>query len=78
MTVAVRMLAYGMMGDLMDEYMRFGESTALHVLKKIVKVMISIFFGKYIRSLNNNDIARLLTISQNHEFPQMLRSIDYM
>jgi hypothetical protein len=37
MTAVVKMLAYGVTGDLMDEYMRIGESTALHVLKKLLK-----------------------------------------
>jgi len=35
MTAAVRMLAYGVMIDLMDEYVQIGESVAMESLKKI-------------------------------------------
>jgi hypothetical protein len=44
MTVAIRMLAYGVTGDLMDEYVRIGERTAIESLKKFVKAVISVFF----------------------------------
>uniref|UniRef100_A0A2N9IY19 Uncharacterized protein n=1 Tax=Fagus sylvatica TaxID=28930 RepID=A0A2N9IY19_FAGSY len=75
MTVTIRMLAYGVIGDLMDEYVRIGESTAIESLKKFVEALISIFSDEYLRSLNSNDIARLLTIGQNRGFPGMLGSI---
>ena len=35
-TVAPRMLAYGVLGDLMDEYVQIGETTALESLKNFV------------------------------------------
>ena len=78
MTIAIRTLAYGVTGDLMDEYVRIGESTAIESFKKIVKAVISIFSDEYLRSPNNNDIARLLTIGQNCGFLGMLGSIDCM
>ena len=78
MTVTIKMLAYGVIGDLMDEYVRIGESTAIESLKKFVEALISIFFYDYLRLLNNNDIARLLTIGQNPGFPGMLGNIDCM
>ena len=39
MTFAIRMLAYGVTCDLMDEYVRIGESTAIESLKKFVKAV---------------------------------------
>ena len=78
MTIAIRTLAYGVTGDLMDEYVRIGESIAIESFKKIVKTVISIFSDEYLRSPNNNDIARLLTIGQNCGFLGMLGSIDCM
>ena len=78
MTVAIRMLTYGVTGDLMDEYVRIGESTAIESFKKIVKAVISVFSDEYLRSPISNDIARLLTIGQNRGFPGMLESIDCM
>ena len=78
MTTAIRMLAYGVSADFMDEYIRIGETIAIKSLKKIVKAIVSIFSEEYLRSPNNNDIARFLAIGQHRGFPGMLGSIDYM
>ncbi|XP_035546240.1 uncharacterized protein LOC118348504 [Juglans regia] len=75
-TAAIRMLAYGVTADLMDEYVRIGESTARLSMKKFVKAIVSIFGGEYLRSPTNSDIARLLEVGQNRGFPGMLGSID--
>ena len=72
------MLAYGVLADFMDEYLRIGETIAIKSLKKIVKVVVSIFSEEYLRSPNNNDIARLLAVGQHNGFPGMLGSIDCM
>ncbi|KAF3444889.1 hypothetical protein FNV43_RR14582 [Rhamnella rubrinervis] len=77
-TTAIRMLAYGVAADYVDEYVRIGESTAIESLKKIVKVIVSIFSEKYMRSPNKIDIARLLKESESRGFPRMLGSIDCM
>ena len=78
MTAAIRMLAYGVSADFMDEYIRIGETTAIKSLKKFVKAVVSIFSEEYLRSPNNNDIARLLAVGQHRGFPGMLGSIDCM
>jgi hypothetical protein len=77
-TAALRMLAYGVTVDFMDEYVRIGESTAMKSLKKFVKAVISIFSEEYLRSPNNKDIARLLADGESRGFPGMLGSIDCM
>ncbi len=77
-TAALRMLAYGVTADFMDEYVRIGESTTMESLKKIVKAVVSIFSEEYLRSSNNEDIARLLANEESHGFPGMLGSIDCM
>ncbi|XP_038678744.1 putative nuclease HARBI1 [Tripterygium wilfordii] len=77
-TASLRMLAYGVTADFMDEYVRIGESTAITSLKKFTRVIISIFGAEYLRSPNSNDIARLLAIGENRGFPGMLGSIDCM
>ncbi|XP_075670255.1 uncharacterized protein LOC142640027 [Castanea sativa] len=76
MTASIRMLAYGVSTDFMDEYLRIGETTTIKSLKFFVKTVVSIFSEKYLRSPNNNDIARLLAAGQHHGFPRMLGSID--
>ncbi|KAL0013093.1 hypothetical protein SO802_000162 [Lithocarpus litseifolius] len=77
-TVALRMLAYGVSGDLIDEYVRIGENTALESLKKFVTMAIDVFFKEYLRKPNNEDIARLLAHGKRRGFPSMLGSIDSM
>ena len=77
-TAALRMLAYGVSGDLVDEYVWIGETTALESLKKFVTAVIDVFSEKYLRKPNNEDIARLLAHGERRGFPGMLGSIDCM
>ena len=77
-TLALRMLAYGVSGDLIDEYVRIAEITALESLKKFVTAVINIFFEEYLRKPNNEDIAILLTHGECQGFPGMLGSTDCM
>ena len=46
--------------------------------EKFVKEVISIFSDEYLRSPNNEDIARLLEVGQSLGFLGMLGSIDCM
>ena len=72
------LLIYGVSANFMDEYLRIGESTAMKSLKFFVKAVVSIFSKEYIRSPNDNDIARLLAVGQHRGFLRMLGSIDCM
>ncbi|XP_030941674.1 uncharacterized protein LOC115966610 [Quercus lobata] len=78
MTAALRMLAYEVAADFMDEYVRITETIAITSLKKFVAAAVAIFSEEYLRSPNNEDIARLLAYGQNRGFPGMLGSIDCM
>ena len=78
MTIALRMLAYGVTSDFLDEYVRIAKSTAMMSLKKFVTAVVAIFSKQYLRSPNNEDISRLLAHGQNCGFPGMLGSIDCM
>ena len=71
MTAAVKMLAYGVTTDFMDEY-------AMENLKKFVIAMVDIFSEEYLRLPNNENIARLLAHGESCEFIGMLESIDCM
>ncbi|XP_075670194.1 uncharacterized protein LOC142639957 [Castanea sativa] len=64
-TAALKMLAYGVTGDFMDEYVRIGETTVLQSLEKFVTTMVDIFSEEYLRKPNNEDIVRLLPGSNN-------------
>ena len=78
MTAALRMLAYGVVTDFMDEYVIIEKSTAITSMKKFVAAMIVILSEEYLRSPNNKDTVRLLAHGQNRGFPGMLGSIDCM
>jgi hypothetical protein len=47
MIAALRILAYGVVADSTDEYMRIGESTAVESLKKFVKAVVNSFSEEY-------------------------------
>ena len=72
------MLAYGVLGDLIDEYVRIGETTTLESLKKFVTAVINVFSKKYLRKPKNEDIAKLLSHGKHRGFLGMLGSINCM
>ncbi|KAL3622527.1 hypothetical protein CASFOL_033938 [Castilleja foliolosa] len=75
-TAAFRMLAYGAGANSLDEYLRIGESTTIESLRRFVNAVVEIFSDEYLRSPNENDIARLLEVGERRGFPGMLGSID--
>ena len=72
------MLAYGISGGFMDEYVRIRETTALQSLKKFVTVVVDVLSEEYFRKPNNEDIARLLAHGKCRDFLGILGSIDCM
>ncbi|RWR75069.1 putative nuclease HARBI1 [Cinnamomum micranthum f. kanehirae] len=77
-TAAVRMLAYGVAADAVDDYVRIVESTSIESLKKFVQAIIDVFSNEYLRTPNSADICRLLSEGERRGFPEMLGSIDCM
>ena len=75
---AIRMLAYGISADFLDEYVRMGESTIIECLKHFVKAVVEVFGEEYLRAPNAQDTARLLAINSARGFPGMLGSVDCM
>lgn len=59
-TATFRMLAYGVSANYVDEYVQIREATELESLKKFVQAVVAIYSNKYLRSLNIDDVARLL------------------
>ncbi|KAL0008286.1 hypothetical protein SO802_009788 [Lithocarpus litseifolius] len=77
-TTVLRMLAYGVIGDFMDEYVQIGETTTLQSLEKFVAAVVDIFSEEYLRKPYNEDITRLLAHGKRRGFPGMLGLIDCM
>ncbi|XP_074342531.1 uncharacterized protein LOC141680120 [Apium graveolens] len=77
-TAAMRMLAYGISADDVDDYVRIGESTAVEALKKFFSNIITLFEGEYLRKPNENDVQRLLQMGEARGFPGMMGGIDCM
>ena len=78
MTAALRMLAYGMSADSIDEYIRIRERTTIEYVKRFYQGVVEIFGPKYLRLPNTVDIFRLLCKANQHGFPGMLGSLDCM
>jgi hypothetical protein len=77
-SAAVRQLAYGVPGDLIDDYICMSESTCHEDMYWFCEDVIAVF-GKYsLREPNMDDTARLLSINESRGFPGMLGSIDCM
>ncbi|EMS62682.1 Glycerophosphoryl diester phosphodiesterase [Triticum urartu] len=59
-TAAIRMFAYGVPGDLIDEYVRMSESTCLESLYKFCKAVIAVFDLEYLREPITKDTTRFV------------------
>jgi hypothetical protein len=70
------MLAYGVAGDLIDEYFRMSESTFLESIYKFCKAVIAVFGTAYLREPTVEDTSRLLSINEEIGFPGMIGSIE--
>ncbi|XP_057744900.1 glutathione S-transferase T3-like [Arachis stenosperma] len=71
-TAAIRMLAYGVAADVVDDYVRIGERTTIESLEKFVEGVFSVFEDEYLRKPNPNDVRRLLQMVEGRGFPGML------
>ena len=77
-TIAFRMLTYGVLADATDEYVRIEESTAIESLRRFVAAVVDLFEEEYLRYPNEADTTRLLALGEQDDFPGMLGSIDCM
>lgn len=76
LTAAIRMLAYGVSADFLDDYVRLGESTIMLCMKKFCCAVIELYGDYYLRKPSDQDIKRILTENEKRGFPGMLGSID--
>ena len=77
-TAAILMLAYGIFGNVVDEYVRMSKSTCLLSMYSSCKAVVAVFCPEYLREPTAVDTGRLLAINAERGFPGMLGSIDCM
>ena len=77
-TAALRMLAYGIPADLVDDHLAMGESQAIMCVKRFAVEIVQVFGEEYLRSPTAEDAARLLAMNKARGFLGMLGSIDCM
>ncbi|XP_073362617.1 uncharacterized protein [Aegilops tauschii subsp. strangulata] len=75
-TAAIRMLAYGIPDDLVDEYVRMSETTCLMSMYKFCQAVIEVFGPEYLRQPTAAATQRLLATNAARGFSGMLGSID--
>jgi hypothetical protein len=77
-SAAIHMLAHGIAGDLIDEYLRMSETTCLESMYKFCKAVIAVSGTVYLREPTVENTARLLSINEGRGFLGMIESIDCM
>ncbi|XP_028067497.1 uncharacterized protein LOC114270248 [Camellia sinensis] len=70
--IALRILQYGVPADIVDEYIRIGETAAIATLNFFTKMIVAIYKGIHLRSPNEVDVTRLLQEREQRGFPGML------
>jgi hypothetical protein len=77
-SATMRVLAYSILADYDDEYLRISEDTTMESVCRFYKVMIRVFGPTYLRAPNEQDISRLLGENATRGWPGMLGSVDCM
>ena len=77
-SATMRVIAYGVLADYTDEYLRIGEDTTMESVRRFAKVMIRVFGPIYLRAPNEEVTMRLMATNERRGWPGMLGSIDCM
>ena len=70
-SAVMRILAYGILADYADEYLRIGEDTAMESVQRFFKVMIHMYGPVYLRDPNEQDTVRLMAENEARGWPGM-------
>jgi hypothetical protein len=75
---AVHILMNGLPTDVVDEYVRIGESTAREALNHLCAAVINFFRQQYLRAPTPDDITCILSLNEQYGWSGMLGIIDCM
>jgi len=74
----MQMLAYGVLADCVDEYLKTGGSTSMGCMKNFDAEAIQVFGKEYLRKPTQANVDHLLQVAEAHDFSGMLGNIDCM
>jgi len=77
-TTTMRMLAYGVAADAIDEYIKIGGTTTSKCLRRFCKGIIRLYEQVYLRAPTQDDLQKILHVSEMRGFPGMIGSIECM
>jgi hypothetical protein len=75
---SIRILAYGIPADAVDDYVRISDSTAIEALAKFCAAVVGVYEEHYLRAPTKSDVDAILAFNERRGFPGMLGSIDCM
>ena len=67
-TAALRMMAYGVPADYIDDNLAMAESTSIFHVKELAKVMVELFCVEYLRAPNAQYTQSLLEMNKARGF----------
>jgi hypothetical protein len=67
-SATVQQLAYGVLGDIIDDYIRMSGCTCHEAMYRFCEDVIAMFGEYYLREPNMDDTARLLSINESRGF----------
>jgi hypothetical protein len=74
----MRVIAYGIPADYIDEYLCIGEDTTIKSVRLFANTVIHVFGLTYLHSPNEEDTIRLMAMNEKTSWPGMFESLDYM
>ena len=77
-SATMRVIAYGVLANYADEYLRSGEDTTIESVRRFAKVIIRVFGPGYLWAPNEDDTKKLMASNEMRGWPGMLGSIDCM
>lgn len=77
-TVAMRLLAYNMAADSLDEGMEIGESTATNFFKQFCIEIVQVFAPDYLRKPIEEELEGILKENAGRGWPGLIGSLDCM
>ncbi|XP_073354057.1 uncharacterized protein [Aegilops tauschii subsp. strangulata] len=67
-SAAMRVIAYGVLDDYADEYLRIGEDSTIESVRRFAKVIVLVFGPEYLQAPNEDDTKKLMAANERREF----------